>query len=85
MDRAEGHSKLLTLICEVEDYYRSYSSSTSLKQAFQLETEGESSKIVVIPVITIGTNNLEKETATIKVMLEWLIKESVEKEAHIKL
>jgi len=34
MDKAEGHSKLLTPLGEVEDYYSSDSSSSSLKQAF---------------------------------------------------
>ena len=33
----------------------------------------------------LGTNNLEEEMAAMKAMLEWLIKESEEKEARIKL
>jgi len=36
-------------------------------------------------VIIISTNNLEEEMAARKAMLERLIKESEEKEAHIKL
>jgi len=36
-------------------------------------------------VMTIGTNNLEEEMATIKAMLEHLVKENEEKEACIKL
>ena len=35
--------------------------------------------------MTIGTNNLEEEMATMKAMLERLVKESDEKEVHIKL
>ena len=35
-------------------------------------------------VMTIGTNNLEKKMAAMKAMLEQLVKESEEKEAHIK-
>jgi len=50
-----------------------------------LETEAESSKTVVMPVMTIGTNNLEEEMVSMKAMLEQIVKESEEKEAHIKL
>ena len=52
---------------------------------FQSEIEAKSSKTVVIPVMTIGTNNLEEEMATKKAMLEMLVKENEEKEALIKL
>jgi len=38
-----------------------------------------------MPVMTIGTNNLQEEMAAIKTMLERLVKENEEKEAHIKL
>ena len=38
-----------------------------------------------MPVMTIGTNKLEEETAAIKAMLERLLKESEEKKARIKL
>ena len=38
-----------------------------------------------MPIMTIGTNNLEDEMVAMKAMLEWLVKESKEKEAHIKL
>jgi len=34
--------------------------------------------------MTIVTNNLEKKMAAMKAMLEQLVKESEEKEAHIK-
>jgi len=71
--------------CEVEDYYNSDSSSPSFKQAFQSEIEVESSKTISMPIMAIGTNHLEKEMAAIKVMLQRLIKESEEKEVHIKL
>jgi len=37
-----------------------------------------------MPVMTIGTNNLEEEMAAIKAMLERLVKESEENEACIK-
>jgi len=57
MDRVEGLSKLPTQLCEAENYYSCGSSSPSLKQTFQLETEAESSKTVIMPVITIGTYN----------------------------
>jgi len=69
----------------VEGYYSSDSSLPSFKQAFQLETEAESSKTVVMPVMTIGTNNLEEEMADMKAMLERLVEESEEKEVRIKL
>jgi len=36
-------------------------------------------------VMTIGTNNLEEEMASIKAMLERLVKESKEQEVRIKL
>jgi len=85
MDKVQGPAKLSTQPCEVEDYYSSDSSSPSLKQVFQSETEAESSKTVVMPVMTIGTNNLEEEVAAIKAMLERLVKDSEEKEARIKL
>ena len=38
-----------------------------------------------MPVMTIGTNSLEEKMAAMKAMLELLVKESEEKEAHIKL
>jgi len=50
-----------------------------------LKTEAKSSNTVVMPVMTIGTNNLEKEMVAMKAMLERLVKESEEKEARIKL
>jgi len=50
MDKAKGHSKLPTPLCEVEGYYSSYSSSPSLKQVFQSETKAESSKTVIMLV-----------------------------------
>ena len=48
MNLAQSPSKLSTPLCEVEDYYNNDSSSPSLKQAFQLEIEVESSKTVII-------------------------------------
>jgi len=84
MNRAEGHSKLSTSLCEVEDYYNSDSSSQSLKQAFQSGTKAESSKTIVMQVMGIGINNLEQKANDIKAMLERLVKESEEKEAYIK-
>jgi len=77
--------KLSTPPCEVKDYYSSDSSSPTLKQVFQSETKAESSKIVVMPVMTIRTNNLEEEMAAMKAMLEWLLKDSEEKEARTNL
>jgi len=38
-----------------------------------------------MPVITICTSNLKEEMVAMKAMLEKLIMESEEKEAHIKL
>ena len=38
-----------------------------------------------MPIMTIGTSNLEEVMAAMKAMLERLIKENEEKEAHIKL
>ena len=57
----------------------------SLKQVFQSETEAESSKTVVMPVMTIGTNNLKKEMAAMKGMLKRLVNKREEKETCIKL
>jgi len=85
MAKGQAPAKLSTLPCEVEDYYSSDSSSPSLKQVFQSETEAESSKTIVMLIMTIGTNNLEEEMAAMRAMLELLIKESEEKEALIKL
>ena len=78
-------TKLSTPPCEVKDYYSSDSSSPSLKQVFQLQTEAESSKTIVMPIMRIGANNLEEEMAAMKAMLERLVKESEKKEARIKL
>ena len=57
----------------------------SLQQVVQSESEAESSKIVVMPVMTIGAKNWEEEVAAMEAMLEKLIKENEEKEAHIRL
>ena len=84
-DKAQNPSKLPTPLCEAEEYYSSDSSSTLLKQPFQLETEAESSKTVVMLIMTIGTKNSEEEMAAIKGMLERLVKESEEREVRIKL
>jgi len=82
--KVQSPSKLSTPLCEVEDYYSSDSASPSLKQAFQLETKGESSKTIIMLVMMIDINNLEEEMVTVKAMLERLAKESEEKKAHIK-
>ena len=76
MDRAESYSKLPTTLCEVEDYYSSNSSSSSLKQAFQSEIKVESSKTVVMWVMTIDANNFKEKMVAMKAMLERLVKES---------
>ena len=85
MDKAQDPTKLWTPPCEVEDYYNSDSSSPSLKQVFLSKIETESSKTIIMSILTIGTNNLNEEMATMKAMLEWRVKESEEKEARIKL
>jgi len=85
MDRAQGPTKLSTPPWEVEDYYKSDSSSPSVKHACQSATEPESSKTVVMPIMIIGRNDLEEEMTAMKAMLERLVKESEEKEARIKL
>jgi len=60
MYRAQSPSKLPTPLCEVEDYYYSSDSfSPTMKQAFQSKTDAESSKTVVMLVMTISTNNFE--------------------------
>jgi len=61
MDRAQNPSKLPTLLCAVADYYNSDSSPPSIKQAFQSETKAESSEIIVMAIMTIGTNNRYKQ------------------------
>jgi len=38
-----------------------------------------------MPVMAIGTSNLKEDMAAMKAMLERVIKESEEKEVHIKL
>ena len=85
MDKAWSPSKLSTPPCEVEDYYNSDLSSPSLRQAFRAETKAESSKIVVMPILTIGANNLEEEMVTMKAMLQKHTKQSNEKEVCIKI
>ena len=85
MDKAQGITKVSTPPCEVEDYYNSDSSSPSLKQVFQSKIKAESFKTVVIPVMTIGRNDLEEKMAAMKAILERLVKESEEKEVCIKL
>ena len=82
-DKVQGPAKLTTPPCEVEDYYSSNSSSPSLKHVFQSKIKAESSKTIVMPVITQGTNSLEEEMAAMKSMLERLVMESEEKEACI--
>jgi len=69
----------------VEGYYNSNSSSSTPKQAFQLKTKAESSKTVIILVMTIGKNNWEDEMAAMKAMLEKIVKESIRNEVHFKL
>jgi len=55
MERAKSPSKLPTPLCEVEDYYSGDFSSISLKQVVQLETKDESSKTIVMQVMTTAT------------------------------
>jgi len=55
MDLAYNHVKLQTLVCEMEGYYGSDSSLPSSKGAFQSKTKVESSKIIAMPITTIGT------------------------------
>jgi len=50
-----------------------------------VETKAESSKTVVMPVMTIGTKQLRREMVAMKAMLERLVKESEEQEVHIRL
>ena len=66
----------------MEGYYCNDFFAPQPKGDFQSETEPKSSKTVVIPVITIETNNLKEEMAS---MLQKLTEESEEKEARIKL
>jgi len=75
-EQSPNPSTLPTPLYEVEDYYSSDSSLMSLKQAVQSETEVESSKTVLTPVMTIGTNSLGEEKASMKAMSERLVKES---------
>jgi len=51
----------------------------SLKQVVQSETEAESSKTVVMPVMTKGIHNWEKKMVAMKAMLENLIKKAKKK------
>jgi len=77
MDRAQSPSKLPTPLCQVDG--SNNFSLPSLKQAFQSETEAESSKIMVMLVMTIGPSNLEEEMVVIKAVLERPIREIEEK------
>ena len=70
-------------ICEIEDYYRSTSSLTSLKGVCMLETEAESSNTVIMPAMMTGAANLEEQLASMKATLDRLAKESVEKATSI--
>ena len=70
MGGAQSLSKLQASLYEVEGYYGNDSSSPLLKQAFQSEIEAESSNTVVMPVMTIDTNNWEEEMAVMKAILE---------------
>ena len=79
MDRAQCPSKLPTSLCEVEDYYSSDSSSTSLEKVIHSEVEVKSSKTFVILLITIGTNSLEDKMDAMKTMLAMFIKANKEK------
>jgi len=81
MDRDESHAKLLTPLCEGKDYYNSDSSPPSLKQALQSDTKPESSKTIIMLVMTIGINNLEEEMTTMKDMLESSLRK-VKKRRH---
>ena len=85
MGGAQSPSKFRTPVLVVEGYCSSDSSSPSLKQVFQLEIEVESSKTIIMPVMTIVISNLKEEMAAIKAMLEKFIKENEEKEARVKL
>ena len=49
------------------------------------ETVVESSKTIIMPVMTIGISNLEEEMAAMTAMLENFIKQNERKEACIKL
>jgi len=64
MDKTQSPSKLSTSTCEVKDYYSNDYSSPSVKQELQSESEVESSKTVVMLVMTVGTNNMEEEMTT---------------------
>jgi len=85
MDKAQSALKLLSPPYAVKDYYSSESSSPSFKQVFQSATKAESSRTVVMSVMTIGINNLKEEMATMKAMLERLVKKNEENEARIKV
>ena len=75
MGRAQSPSNLQTPVFVVEGYYSGDSSSPSLKQVVQSETEVESSKTVVMPVMTIGINISEEEMVAMDAMLEKLIED----------
>jgi len=68
----------------VEDYYSNDSSASSLKKVVFPQSEVESSQIVIMPAMMIGTVNLEEEFTSMKAMLKTLSKESAEKDARIK-
>ena len=85
MGKAQSPLKFQTLIFVLEGHYSRNSSSLSLKQAFQSETKDESSKEIIMLVMTISTSNWEEEMVAMTTVLEKLIKESKEKEESIKL
>jgi len=69
----------------VEVYYSSDSSSQSLKQPFQLKSEAESHKTVVVSIMTTVTNKWKEEIANMKDMPKKLTEESKKDERCIKL
>ena len=77
--------QLQSPICEVKDYHSSNSSSPLPKGACLSEIEAESSKIVVMPIMMIGSTSSKKEMANMKAILEKHIRKSEEKEVRIKL
>jgi len=80
----ELKTKCQSLFFEVEDYYSSDFSSSSLRKAALTQSEAQSSPTVIVHAMIIGAVNFEEEFASMKATLERLSKKSAEKDARIK-
>jgi len=68
-----------------EDHgYTSSDSSPASPRELVVESETDSSNSVIMPAMVTEVTNVEEQLANMKSTLEWLTKESLEKDAQIK-